>query len=70
MSSVAERREMKPRTDCVGVSHHALREREEVEMDATGGLTFGLGTRKSEGNAIVDGRAVAYVKRENQACSG
>jgi hypothetical protein len=31
-------------------------------MDATGGLTFGLGTRKSEGNAIVGSRAVAYVQ--------
>jgi hypothetical protein len=37
-------------------------------MDATGGLTFGLGTRKSEGNAIVGSRAVAYVQREGQAC--
>jgi hypothetical protein len=53
MSSVAERREMKPSTDCVGVKSvwYAT-----GVVNATGGLTLGLGTRKSERRAMMGGR--------------
>jgi hypothetical protein len=36
MSSVAERREMKPRTDCVGVSQYALGEKKLKWMRQAG----------------------------------
>ena len=39
-------------------------------MYATGGLTFGLGTRKSEGSTMLGGRAVAFIRRVDQTCFG
>ena len=60
MSSVAERREMKPRTDWVVVSMSARIEWKWIAgVCDRGGLTFGLGTRKSEGSTMLGSRAVA-----------
>lgn len=67
MSSVADRREMKPRTDCGGLLSVCVRN-DVSECLRLGSLTFGLGTRKSEGSAMVGSRTVASILRDSQRC--